>query len=604
MRIRKILENKITAAILLAAIIITQIIYMGAILNSGRNYLCDEVYSYGISNSYYMPFIEVDSFAGGGSVTGRTNINEWKDGEMLHNYVTVQPGEQFRYDSVWYNNTKDRHPPLYYAALHTICSFFPDTFSPWIPFILNAVFFTVSQIFLYKLMKNLLNSRMVSAGICMLWGFSGAAADLVLFVRMYCMLVMWTVILFYLHSELLKTDKQPHLKSLVPLIVVTACGTLTQFMFLFVAFITTVLFCIRYLIHKRFKMLFAYGFSMLGGVLLGFAVYPHGFFSLFSEASGGYPSRFRIQLQICLNSIMYGIFGFNVNDAVITCAAALLILAVLFIVSLPVQFLFRHSEKLKDFYRPVWSGIRSFPKKNAHALAPRRLWQAVKNASPLWAAMVISCVVIIMVTSYKVNFIITGYPLRYLYIICLPFIIAAVLVIHFLLTNVRYRRTIISSLLVCVTFFSLFNTQSVYSEKLEGNISDLNDLLKGEQCVIVEPSERLLSVFCIMPKEIRDVGSFYLTCYSDSLEKPENLAKAEKEKNVYLLLCVQEGADNARAAADMELSEEFLWQDGFHIVIGDYLSHYENIYGSEPVYIGYYQTPNTFYLVYRVKYDG
>lgn len=40
-------------------------------------------------------------------------------------YVMVAENERFDYATVYYNQTQDVHPPLYYFFLHTVCSAVP-----------------------------------------------------------------------------------------------------------------------------------------------------------------------------------------------------------------------------------------------------------------------------------------------------------------------------------------------------------------------------------------------------------------------------------------------------------------------------------------------
>ena len=81
------------------------------------------------------------------------------------------------------------------------------------------------------------------------------------------MLAMMTVIFMYLHSEMYRISRQseqkPPLKMYIALIVVTALGALTQYMFLIVAFFTAVFFCVYYLVKRQFKIgAFCFDFSI------------------------------------------------------------------------------------------------------------------------------------------------------------------------------------------------------------------------------------------------------------------------------------------------------------------------------------------------------
>ena len=75
-----------------------------------KGYFIDEIYSWGLSNGYYKPFI----------TSYDTIFEYWLDGEEFQDYMTVQQGEKFSYASVYDNQTQDVHPPLYYMSMHTI----------------------------------------------------------------------------------------------------------------------------------------------------------------------------------------------------------------------------------------------------------------------------------------------------------------------------------------------------------------------------------------------------------------------------------------------------------------------------------------------------
>ena len=64
-----------------------------------KGYFIDEIYSWGLSNGYYKPFI----------TSYDTIFEHWLDGEEFQDYMTVQQGERFSYASVYDNQTQDVH---------------------------------------------------------------------------------------------------------------------------------------------------------------------------------------------------------------------------------------------------------------------------------------------------------------------------------------------------------------------------------------------------------------------------------------------------------------------------------------------------------------
>ena len=96
----------------------------------------DEIYSYGLSNSEYAPFL---SDLKGGQLTDQIFTREEIDG-----YLTVIPGEGFDFASVYYNQERDVHPPLYYWLFHTVSSCLPGSASKWIGLGINIAFYMLT----------------------------------------------------------------------------------------------------------------------------------------------------------------------------------------------------------------------------------------------------------------------------------------------------------------------------------------------------------------------------------------------------------------------------------------------------------------------------
>ena len=120
--------------IILAVIIILQLCYAVFVFTTQKQgYHSDELWCYGLANSYYKPFVYLedgiyqDDYEGG--YEGSDITHKWISGDVMKKYITVQKDQRFSYDSVYHNQILDHHPPLYYFILHTICSFFPDKFS-------------------------------------------------------------------------------------------------------------------------------------------------------------------------------------------------------------------------------------------------------------------------------------------------------------------------------------------------------------------------------------------------------------------------------------------------------------------------------------------
>ena len=523
--VKKIKNNPYTAAVLLFLIIAAQIINIVVVFVSEKTeYHCDELYSFGLSNSFYRPFVENDNIRS----LEFDHIEEWFPGELYRDYLTVQKGEQFRYDSVWYNQGQDRHPPLFYSIIHTICSFAPDTFSFWFGFVPNLVYFAVMQFFLYKLAKNVLKSKYLALLFCLFWGFTVAALNNTLFIRMYCMLTMWTVILMYLHSKLVLSKEKIIWKQLIPLTIVTALGALTQYLFLFVAFVIAVCFCLWYLINKCYKSFFAYGASMLVGVLLFFLIYPKGFAHMFTESgeTGGDLAR---QSVFSVRYIFMDLFCISNSDVVWLSYFLPPFIGILIILSLPVLFLFR--DKLRRLPGKIRADFSAW-KENKTPLK-ETLGKRLKER-PVYLSMFISTVLIVMIVSYQISFII-GFANRYLYIIY-PF---AGLLIFALLCNIFRRIKPGKIVLTAITAALLLNIAvkgSIVSYWTYNNDISLHDMFTDSNVVVIVDNDSTFSCLSTFAYELYNTDQVFVTDYADIEKDLPDIAGLESDSPVYIMM--------------------------------------------------------------------
>ncbi|MBE6718998.1 MAG: hypothetical protein E7574_07080 [Ruminococcaceae bacterium] len=250
--------------VLLIAILLIQVISLVYIGTQKSGLHIDENYSYILSNSY-----DTDRISKAPEVW-----NNWIDGDMFREFLTVEKGEQFAYDVVHYNNGKDAHPPLFYFLLHTLCSFLPGVWSPWIGMIMNIIMIVLAQIILYKLSRELMGDSLWSIVPVALYGGMQVFADTAIFIRMYSLMTLLTMLLVWQHYQLVtKEKKYPHILWCG---ILTFLGTFTQYCFAIFAFFLAAATCIHLLTRKKWKPLFLYAAAMLLAVVLVFVVFPAG----------------------------------------------------------------------------------------------------------------------------------------------------------------------------------------------------------------------------------------------------------------------------------------------------------------------------------------
>lgn len=268
-------KHKRTSRLLFLSVLILQILF--AVFWSGQKagFWVDELWSYGLANSYYHPYIYIEGPVEEG----------WVPGEYFGDYVTADTEHRFDYGSVFYNQEQDTHPPLFYMVLHTISSFFPETFSKWYGLFPNIIYFSITSILVYLWCSKLSGGNQNFALLAMIfWGFSIAAMSCVIYIRMYMLLTMWFVATLYLHSCMLMENRQSF-RQLAALLLITFSGFFTHYYFSILgAFLSAGYIC-WLMLHKHWKRLWQYVVTMLLSLGLVWIVFPDTFVKIFGRDS-------------------------------------------------------------------------------------------------------------------------------------------------------------------------------------------------------------------------------------------------------------------------------------------------------------------------------
>ena len=490
MLIKKLENIKFLPAVLLAVIILLQSVNICRIfVNDKKSFYCDEVFSFGLANSFYQPFIESDSVRS----QELHYVDEWFSGEVYRNYITVQDSQRFRYDSVWYNQSQDRHPPLFYAVLHTVCSFFPNTFSKWFGFIPNLIYFAVTQIFLYRLAKNLLKSKYYALLLCSFFGFAPATIQNTMFIRMYCMLVMWTVIFMYLHSRLANFESGNFAKILL---------------------------------QKKFGIFLKYSLSMLSGVVLFFAVYPVAFRHLFLEASSP-QRRFAEQFVIAVRYVFQNNLAMAEADAVWLSVFIPQILLLLLVLSAPLLFLFRKDlKKLFPKIKRFFEKVRSFFKTRHSVFSSKNF--------PVVMSMLFSVAVILVIVPYTVSFM-DFFAERYLYIIS-PFVILLVLgALYKLLSKVPAEKIPALILTVLLSYNVISRMYMPKAWKSENPV-DMDSMFNQNNVVVILHDKSNYDVLSTAACDLFHAGNVFFANCCDIKDDLPKINSLRSDKPTYILI--------------------------------------------------------------------
>ena len=173
-------------------------------INQKEGFHCDEIFSYGSSNSAYEnifwsyrdktpmhKFLEQKIFQDGNILdwTKRIkyyfidNVEEkdqfitekmyeekmiWRTREEAKDYMDAQENT-FNYASVYYNQVQDVHPPLFYFLVHTVSSIFSNTFSKYIIFFISLPFFIGTCILIWKILNLIRKKIYFNINSCIIW---------------------------------------------------------------------------------------------------------------------------------------------------------------------------------------------------------------------------------------------------------------------------------------------------------------------------------------------------------------------------------------------------------------------------------------------------
>ncbi len=351
---KDILYKAVIFVIVLAAF--GSMVYFGSKKNG---YHVDEIYSYGLANSEYLPFMHfgvhdymvkdwMKEYGAGESFgelfrnlmkdykilkeadfdiysssiyqdyrvaqanSADTKTTTWMSGKDYLHYIAVSPENTFNYASVYYNQRGDVHPPFFYMLLHTVCSVFQGSFSKWYGLGINIVFMLLTMWILYKLCRELVKSKVLTVAILAMYAFSSGFMTTAMFIRMYAILTFFVLLSCYLHIKAVKKEFRLSKKERFKLALVTLLGFLTHYYFVIYAIGLAMVCCIWMLAKKCFKPMFTYILTMAITGGLGILVWPfaikHVFFGY--RGQGSLQALLQIEVYFIKIKLMLGqVFG-------------------------------------------------------------------------------------------------------------------------------------------------------------------------------------------------------------------------------------------------------------------------------------------------------
>lgn len=228
--------------VLCCAILVTVSI---VILNQKEGYYLDEYSSYGCANGEGSKVMAVDF--------GNT-YNAEEIEEIAREHYSASPDKRFDFAQVWRNLENNVHPPVFYAALHLVCSLTPGVFSVWQAGAVNIFFGLICLFFFQKIARGLVKSEWVAGIMLLAWTCTlGTFADVVL-LRDYqaatcgCVMVAWEA-MRYLRGHRKVMD-------LVKLGLASAFAVLCHYYSAIYLFFLCAVLCVMMMARKEWKDVF------------------------------------------------------------------------------------------------------------------------------------------------------------------------------------------------------------------------------------------------------------------------------------------------------------------------------------------------------------
>ena len=252
------ISNKVSRVVL-AVIIIVSLSVSFIFMAVKQGYHEDELLTYNLANSSKQ--LGVDG--------------EWNLPDDFNEYLTA--GEhRFDYKNVYDNQVIDAsHPPLYYALVHTVCSFFPDVFSRWLAFAINVVMMTGSLILLYKIGKRVTGNNLYALIGVGGYALSIACITTTIYLRMYASLTFWVLAFLYVTLRMYDRKNEIKIPDCALLLVTVVAGVLTQYYFILCAGLIGLIMLIYKIKDRYIKSLIVYVAVAFAGAGIALAIYPY-----------------------------------------------------------------------------------------------------------------------------------------------------------------------------------------------------------------------------------------------------------------------------------------------------------------------------------------
>lgn len=568
MKDKKRIRYELILVVIIAASLLS-ILYCFAFKKEGWH--SDEVWSYGFANSYYKAHIHRD-------VDGNLdNINEWVSSKTLNDYVEVNDGERFSFDSVYNNQINDLSPPLHSMVLHAICSIFPNTFSWWYSFIINIISFILCMIYLYKTAVVMKNEK-IGIVCCILYGVSLAARDTYVYLRMYAMCTAMLMILFYnMVVYIMNSDHNKTInKNLVGILVVSFLMFLTHYYMIPMVGLITLGACVILMFRKKIKKAIVYGSTQLVSLLISFAVFPsvlNMFLSHQEQVDNAVAMsldyKLPVKIKVLIGFITYKLYGIHIyalTDLSWIKIVILIVLCILVFIS-PVLFLIRktkYMDIITNRMKHLGSGLINW----------------IRNVNKIYFLIifvVLAQIVVVALTS-QMNYMgwDEGRYIMYLYPLVTLLVVSAAYAILCKIEKRRIRKICIYAVILAVLLVNYFvrisDDHYYYKQNIQGEA--LQKVVKNKKCIFV--SKGNWAIIYMTP--ILRYSDEYFQTWNEGYDKYDELYREKSKEEIVIIIDVTDLEKLNSVNEISEVNDDIIKQQRKYNNILDY---YKKIYHAD-----------------------
>ena len=528
--------NKIPTAFMLTVVILFAVIRLCYVFDQRDGHHVDETWSYGFANSYYEPHV-----FGGFEIEDQDNIGEFTSGEVFKDYITVSEDHRFDFGSVLSNKEVDLSPPLYELLLHFVCSFFPESFSWWYAFSISLFCFVPSLIFVYLISYEFTESRFCGFFSVVYYVLSGCGTSNFIYLRIYHLFTLFTLILFWLMVKLIKYNDKKKFVYYCLLPAATILGSLTHYYFFVIAFAMTLFSAIVILLKKRLRDSLRLCYVMLLSVIAVFVIYPRSL-SLMLPASTGdvtsvtgyYNHPYRFDLSVANKRFFMGTIGFYIDFNIPAWLSFIGTVVFICCFIFFIVFLFRNEkwmisliDRIKSQVKKLFKMIRGF----------------IRKLDISMMIALLSCIFYLVIIPLSASITNMGFTERYFFsamslfvVLYISFIARIILELSETVHKMKISIPIISVLIV-ITIISCLRSHTLTDmfRFADSHESDLKNSLTGEDCYVLVHAKRDLVWLSAV---LYEADTVFVETQRDLLADDYVVPEITSE---YMLLIVEDG---------------------------------------------------------------